>query len=183
MIRVDLPDRHAAALFGRMSVADLAAFGAALLVMLVGLLGSVLPGIPGPPLILGAAVLHRVIRPDSGPSTWVLVVLGLLTLFSFGIDFLATSLGAKRLGATWRGAVGAAIGTLLGFFWLPVGLVLGPLAGAMLLEMAGGRPWREAGRAGLGAMLGIAAGAIGKLGCSMAMIALFSVNLLLRWVG
>lgn len=165
-----------------MTLLDLIAFVVALLVMLVGLLGSVLPGLPGPPLILGAALVHKLVMRDAGASWWIVLILGVMTLLSLGLDFLATSLGAKHLGATWRGAVGAALGAILGLLWMPFGLVLGPLVGAMAFEMIGGRQWREAGKAGIGAVLGMAAGAVGKVAFSMAMIGLFLGNLLLRWV-
>lgn len=165
-----------------MTALDVAALGVALVIMMVGFLGSVLPGIPGPPLILAAAVVHKLVRGDAGASWWVIAVLTLMTLLSLALDFIATSIGAKKMGATWKGAVGAALGALFGLLWMPFGLVLGPLIGAMALEMLGGKEWREAGKAGIGAVLGLVAGAIGKLGCSAAMIGLFLGNLLLRWV-
>jgi hypothetical protein len=165
-----------------MTALDVAALGVALVIMMVGFLGSVLPGIPGPPLILAAAVVHKLVRGDAGASGWVIAVLTLMTGLSLALDFIATSIGAKKMGATWRGAVGAALGALFGLLWMPFGLVLGPLLGAMALEMLGGREWREAGKAGIGAVLGLVAGAIGKLGCSAAMIGLFLGNLLLRWI-
>lgn len=165
-----------------MNAADIAALVGALMVMLVGLVGSVVPGLPGTPLILAAAIGHRLIRGDAGVSGWVLGVMALITAASVGLDFLASSMGAKRMGATWRGMVGAALGALLGLLWIPVGLVAGPLLGAMALEMLGGREWREAGRAGLGAVLGLVAGALGKVACGLGMIGLFVAHMLVRWV-
>jgi hypothetical protein len=165
-----------------MTAVDLTALVTALLVMLVGLLGSVLPGLPGPPLILAAAFLHKLVRTDAGPDWWVVIVLAVLTVLSLGLDFVATSVGAKQMGATWRGAVGAAVGAIFGLLWMPIGLILGPLLGATAFEMIGGRKWREAGKAGIGAVLGMLAGAIGKVACSIAMIGLFLGNLLLKWV-
>lgn len=165
-----------------MTAVDLTALVTALLVMLVGLLGSVLPGLPGPPLILAAAFLHKLVRADASADWWVVIVLAVLTLMSLGLDFVASSIGAKQMGATWRGAVGAAVGAIFGLLWMPFGLVLGPLLGATAFEMIGGRAWREAGKAGVGAVLGMLAGAIGKVACSIAMIGLFLGNLLLKWV-
>ena len=165
-----------------MNAADMLAFMGALLVMLLGLLGSVVPGLPGTPLILAAALIHRLVRGDAGASGWVLAIMAGLTLASVAVDFAASSLGAKRLGATWRGMLGAAVGGLLGLLWIPFGLVLGPLLGAMALEMLGGRAWREAGKAGAGAVLGVMAGAVGKIGCGLGMIGLFVVHMLVRWM-
>ena len=82
------------------------------------------------------------------------------------------------MGATWRGVVGAAVGAMLELFWFPVGLILFPVAGAVLCEMAGGRAWREAGRAGAGAAIGMLAGAVGKVAFCLGMIGLFLLNVL-----
>jgi uncharacterized protein YqgC (DUF456 family) len=163
-----------------MSATELMAVVVALLVMLVGLLGCVLPALPGTPLIFAAALIHRLVIGVTGPAWWVVIVLGVLTLLSLGIDFAASSIGAKQLGATWRGAVGAALGAVFGLLWMPFGLILGPFIGAALLEMTGGREWRHAGKAGVGAVLGLLAGTIGKVACSIAMIGLYLVHMLLR---
>jgi uncharacterized protein YqgC (DUF456 family) len=77
--------------------------------------------------------------------------------------------------------VGAGLGAILGIFvFPPFGLVLLPLLGAALAEMLGGREWREAGKAGLGAAIGMLAGTLGKIGCSLAMIALWVFTLLMN---
>jgi hypothetical protein len=163
-----------------MTAIEITAFVLALLAMMVGLLGAVLPGLPGPPIILAAALAHRLFLGPRGSAWWVVGALALLAVFSMALDFLATSYGAKRLGATWRGAVGAALGAMAGLFWMPVGLVLGPLLGAMAFEMFAGRHWHEAGKAGLGAVLGLVAGIVGKVACCIAMIALFAGEILYR---
>ena len=164
-----------------MSATEVTGFLLALVVMLLGLVGAVVPGLPGPPLILAAAGIHRLYFGDHGAAWWVLLVLGLLTAASLVIDFAATSLGARRFGATWRGIVGAGIGALLGLFLLPpFGLILCPWLGAVLAELLGGREWRSAGKAGLGAVLGLLAGTAAKVAACLAMILLFALNLLLR---
>lgn len=151
-----------------------------LLVMSVGLVGSVLPVLPGPPLILAAALAHWLWFDERSVSGWVLAVLAGMALAALALDYLATVLGARKLGATWRGVVGAGLGVLLGMFTGPAGIVAGPLVGATLGEWLGGRELRAASRAGLGAVLGVLAGAAGKFACSAAMIALFVVNLAWR---
>lgn len=151
-----------------------------LLVMVVGLAGSILPGIPSTPLVFIAAIGHRLAFGDRGAATWVIVLLCGLMLFSMLLDFLASMAGAKHLGATWRGVCGAAVGGLIGLFLGLPGLLLGPFLGAIAFEMAGGREWRESAKAGAGAALGLLAGAIGKLACCAAMIFLFVANVLWR---
>jgi hypothetical protein len=152
----------------------------ALLVMSVGVLGSVLPGIPSTPLVLAAAVGHRLYFGPASASNWVLGCLVGLLLLSLVMDYLATTLGARRLGATWRGVLGAVLGAVVGLFFSLPGILLGPFVGAALLERLGGRDWKEASRAGLGAVLGLLLGAVGKLACCVAMMTLFAVSVILN---
>lgn len=152
----------------------------ALLLMCVGLAGSVLPALPGPPLVLIAAVAHRLYFGEQSVGNVVLAMLVLLTLFSFALDYLATLFGARQMGATWRGVVGGGVGLVVGLFLGPFGVLIGPFAGATLLELASGREFQEAARAGTGAVLGMLAGAVGKVACCLAMIGLFTVNVAWR---
>ena len=145
----------------------------ALGVMLLGLLGSVLPVLPGTPVVFAAALLHRLWFGEKSASLTVLVILALLMTLSIAMDLLAGFVGARKLGASWRGAVGAGVGGLIGIFFSLPGILLGPFLGAVAFEMFGGREWREASRAGLGATLGLFAGAVGKLACCLAMIGVF----------
>jgi uncharacterized protein YqgC (DUF456 family) len=152
----------------------------ALFVMCIGLAGSILPGIPSTPLVLLAAIGHRLYFGDTGASIFVLVLLGVIMLFSLAVDYVASMVGAKKLGATWRGVLGAVVGALIGIFFSLPGIILGPFVGALTFEMVGGREFREAARAGMGAMLGLLVGAIGKLGCCAAMIELFAFSVVSR---
>ncbi|MCC7374887.1 MAG: DUF456 family protein [Verrucomicrobiales bacterium] len=153
----------------------------ALTLMGVGVVGSVLPGLPGTPLIFAAAVAHRwLVGPGTGAPWWVLLVLGVLAVISIAADVLSTYLGARTLGATRRGTVGAILGGLVGLFLGPAGILAGPFLGAFLFEWTGGRQWRESAKAGAGATVGVVAGAIGKVSCSVAMILLFAVSIFWR---
>jgi uncharacterized protein YqgC (DUF456 family) len=152
----------------------------ALLCMGVGVIGTLVPALPGTPIILGTAVVHRLVFGEAGPSTLVLGVLALLALVGLGLDYVASIVGAKKFGATWRGVVGAILGAIVGIFFSLPGILLGPLLGAALGELLGGRKWPEAARAGFGATVGLLVGAIGKLACAVAMVALFAVNVILR---
>lgn len=149
------------------------------LIMLLGLAGAVLPGLPGTPLIFLGALGHKLWFHDHSVSWWIIGLLGLVTVLTLLMDFLATAYGAKKLGATWRGAVGATIGGVLGLLWLPFGLILGPFLGAMLLEMLTGKEWKSAGKAGVGATLGFLAGTVGKGAAALGMIGLWT--LLMFW--
>ncbi len=166
-----------------MTALDLVWFVLALILMLVGLLGAVLPALPGTPLIFAVAMGHRLIVGVSGAQTWVLVTLGGFAVLALAADFAASYLGAKKLGATRWGMVGAVVGGVVGLFFGPVGILTGPFVGAFLLECVSGREWRESVRAGAGATLGLLVGAVGKLACGMGMILLFAGNILWRAYG
>ncbi len=155
-------------------------FSIALLIMLIGFAGNVVPGLPGTPLILIGAIAHRIYFGDLSVNTLVLVLLILLAVLAFALDYVSSLVGAKKFGATWRGVLGAGIGGLVGLFFSIPGIIIGPFVGAMLLEMAGGQEFKPAAKAGAGAMLGLLVGAVGKISISVAMIGLFAVNTLYR---
>lgn len=165
--------------FIRMTMEELIGFGLTLLVMLIGLGGSFLPGLPGPPLILVAAVGHRLYFGDASAGNLVLGALGFLMLLSLGLDYVATLVGAKKLGATWKGVVGAAVGAVVGLFFFPIGILVGPFVGALLFELLGGRDLKAAGQAGAGAFLGLLAGTVGRIACCFAMIGIFCASILI----
>jgi uncharacterized protein len=163
-----------------MSVDQIIGLVVTLLVMSIGLAGSVLPGLPSTPVVFVAAIGHRLYFGEASASTLVLVIIGLIALFSITLDYLASMVGARKLGATWRGVVGAILGAVVGLFFGPPGLILGPFAGALALEMLGGRNFDQAAKAGAGAVIGIFVGAIGKLACCVAMMSLFAFNVISR---
>lgn len=163
-----------------MSTEQVLGLSIALVVMFIGLAGSILPGIPSTPVVLVAAVGHKLYFGATGPDWWVILILAVITALSLLMDYVTTVYGTKKMGATWRGAVGAVVGALIGMFFSVPGLILGPFLGAMAFEMAGGRDAKESSRAGVGAMIGLLAGAIGKVACCVAMMAVFSVNVIYR---
>ena len=148
--------------------------------MSVGIVGSVLPGLPSTPIVFVAAMAHKLYFGEAGAAWWVIILLALLMVASLAVDYAASVLGAKKLGATWRGAVGAIVGGLVGLFFSLPGILLGPFIGAVVFELAGGRDWRQSSKAGVGATLGLVAGAIGKIGVCLMMMGLFAVNVIYR---
>ncbi len=163
-----------------MSTEQIVGLALALLVMCLGLAGSILPGLPSTPLVLLAAIGHKLYFGETGVGWIVMLVLVLVTVLSLAMDYVASVYGAKRLGATWRGATGAIVGGLIGIFFNLPGILLGPFIGAMAFELAGGRNFKDSSRAGVGATLGLLAGAIGKLLCCLAMMGLFAADVIYR---
>ncbi len=157
----------------------LLAWAFAALLILAGLAGTVLPALPGLPLMFGGMWLAAWAEDYSKVSGWTIALLGLLTLASIGVDIGATALGAKRVGAGKLAMLGAAIGTLVGgvIFSIP-GLILGPFVGAVLGELARGSEWRKASKIGVGTWLGLVLGTALKLGLAFAMLGIFVLALL-----
>jgi uncharacterized protein YqgC (DUF456 family) len=151
-------------------------YGVAALLVIVGLIGVVLPALPGLPLVFLGMLLAAWAGGFEQVGVAVLVVLGLLTLLSFAIDFWATAHGAKRVGASRKAIVGAVLGTFAGLFvFPPFGLFVGPFAGALIGELLHGRELGNAARVGFGTWLGLVLAIVLKLGLAFAMLGVFAL--------
>ena len=152
----------------------------AALLILVGLIGTVLPALPGLPLVFVGMLLAAWAGGFEQVGVPMLVLLGVLTLASLAVDFWATALGAKRVGASRKAIWGAMLGTFAGVFFGPIGLLLGPFVGALVGELLhrrslGGADLGDAAKIGLGTWLGILFGVVLKLGLAFAMLGLFAL--------
>jgi len=156
-------------------VPDAALWLLALLLVLAGIAGAVLPAIPGAPLVFGGLLLGAWIDGFAKVGWFPLVVIGLLAVTTFVVDAVATALGARRVGASPLALVGAAVGTVAGLFFGFVGVLAGPFVGAALGEYVARKDLRQAGRAGLGTWLGIVLGSAAKVALILAMIGVFAV--------
>jgi uncharacterized protein YqgC (DUF456 family) len=145
----------------------------AAVLVIVGIAGAVLPALPGVPLVLGGLIIAAWADDFQRVGWVVLTLLGVLTLVSFAIDFVATALGAKRVGATKLAVIGAALGTVLGIFLGIPGLILGPFVGAVAGEMLSHGQWRKATQAGVATWIGLLFGTLAKLALVFAMIGVF----------
>jgi uncharacterized protein YqgC (DUF456 family) len=141
----------------------------------VGVVGVVVPGLPGAILVFAGLALGAWIDGFTRVGLGTLAVLAALTAATYLLDFLATAVGARRFGTSWWGVLGAVLGTLGGLFFGLPGLVLGPFLGAFAAELLARRDVRQASRAGLGAWLGLLLGTAGRLALVLAMIGIFAV--------
>jgi uncharacterized protein YqgC (DUF456 family) len=140
----------------------------------VGLIGTVLPVIPGTTIILAAAVIHRImLGAEKSVGWWSIAILALLTLLTYLLDFLSGYFGAKYFGATKWGMFGAVLGAIVGLFFGVIGLFVGPVIGAVAGEFIAGKRMIDAGRAGWGSLLGNLGGMIGKLVIGLTMVIIF----------
>ncbi len=154
-------------------------YALAIVLVLVGIAGTVLPALPGLPLVFAGMLLAAWAGDFEQIGVATIVVLGVLTLVSLLIDFWATAMGAKRVGASRKAVAGAILGTVAGIFFGPVGLFVGPFVGAVLGELLNGRKLDAGGvghatRIGFGTWLGIVFGIALKLMLALAMLGLFA---------
>ena len=145
----------------------------AFLLVVLGLVGLLLPVLPGAPLLLAGLVFAAWAEGFEKVGWGTLALIGVLGFFGTFIDFAAGAFGAKRFGASRAGMAGAVAGALLGLFFGLPGVLLGPFVGAVAGELLARRGAQAAGRAGVGAALGLAFGAAAKLALAFTMIGVF----------
>jgi uncharacterized protein len=139
----------------------------------VGFAGIIFPALPGTVLIFVGLLIVASADGFDRVGMWPLILIGVIGVLSYAVDFVAAALGAKGVGASPRAVVGAALGTLLG---LPLGLpgvIFGPLAGALIGEWSAHRDWRRAGRVGMAAWIGFLIGTAVKVALAFSMVAIF----------
>jgi uncharacterized protein len=144
-----------------------------ILLIAVGTLGAFLPILPGAPLALAGYILAAWIDRFERVGWKALLLLGTITVISLMVDFAASALGAKRVGASKYAIIGAVLGSLVGMFFLLPGLLLGPFVGAVLGEYYACRDMDQATRAGIGTWLGMLVGAAIKSALAFSMLGVF----------
>ena len=151
----------------------------AALCIALGIAGIVLPALPGIPLVFLGLLLAAWADGFVHVGWPVLAVLAVLTVLSFVVDILATVVGAQRVGASRKALWGTFIGSIAGLFFMPVGLFLGPLLGALLGEYWHSRELGRSTKVGLATWLGILLGMALKVALLVAMLGLFAFAWLL----
>ena len=148
------------------------------LLMLLGLIGTLVPLLPGAVLILAGAFLYEwlLALPGQGLGWGTLTALTALTVLSYLVDLVASVWGAKKFGATSSGMWGGVLGLIVGllFFNLP-GLILGPPLGVIAGECCAGQELPQALRVAWGTVVGTAAGMLVRFGIALVMVAWFVV--------
>ena len=147
--------------------------------VLIGVVGLVLPGVPGVIAVFGGMLLAASIDDFTRIGWPTLVALGVLTALAFAADILGSLLGAQRVGASRLALWGAAIGTLAALPFGFVGLVFGPFAGAMVGEFMAQQRLDAATRVGIGTWIGLAVGTLAKVALVYVMLGVFATSWLL----
>lgn len=124
------------------------------ILVILGIIGSIIPALPGPVLGYVGLILLFFAKPGA-ISIWALVIFGIAMVLLTVIDYVAPILGAKFSGSSKKGLVGAIVGSILGIiFFPPLGIFIGALVGAFLGELFEGKDPEKALKAGIGTILG-----------------------------
>lgn len=147
----------------------------AIIFLLVGIVGCFLPILPGPPISwLGLLMMQFGEEPlFSSGFMWFW---GIMALLVTALDYIIPPYGTKRFGGTKYGVWGSTLGLIVGLFFPPIGIILGPLVGAFVGEMLGGKTANDSLRPALGSFIGFLAGTGIKLITSLVMLVLFFYN-------
>ena len=149
------------------------------LLIVIGIAGTVLPALPGPVFVLAGVALAAWIEGFTRVGAVTVGMVTVLAVMAWILDYAAGMLGAKRVGASPKALAGAAIGTVAGIFFGFVGVLVFPLVGAAIGEYLDRRDHHHAIKVGLATWLGILAGLAGKVVIVFMMVGIFLVALVL----
>jgi uncharacterized protein YqgC (DUF456 family) len=149
----------------------------AVLVIIAGLAGTVIPALPGVPLVFLGLFIGAWIGQFEIIGWVTIAVLAVLALVAWIVDFLAGAAGTRYLGASSRAFWGATIGAVVGIFFGIPGMLLGPFIGAVIGELSGGNDLVQSGRAGVGAWIGMVIATAIKLAIAFLMVGIFIFKL------
>jgi len=145
---------------------------------IIGLVGVVLPILPGTLLIFAGMLVYGFMTGFENLSLYFFLVQGIAAVLIFFIDHVAAAIGTKKFGgtnkSTWAAIAGMIFGTI---FMGPLGLFIGAFGGAVIVEMLGGTPARDAMKVGVGVLVGFLGSLIIKLIISLAMITWFFIRI------
>jgi uncharacterized protein YqgC (DUF456 family) len=150
----------------------------AIVLILAGVAGTVLPALPGVTLVFAGIALAAWIDDFARIPVWLLVLLGALTATAWIVDYAAAGMGARRAGASRLAIVGAIVGTFAGILSGLWGLLFLPLVGAAIGEYVAQRDLLRAGKVGVATWIGLLLGTAAKVAIVFAMVGIFVVALL-----
>jgi uncharacterized protein YqgC (DUF456 family) len=151
----------------------------AVALIVIGVIGTFLPVLPGAALVFGGMLLAAWIDGFERVGWITLVILGVLTALVFVVDIVSGFLGAKRVGASKLAIVGAAIGTVVGLFFGIIGVLVAPFIGAVVGEVIARGQIAPAARVGVATWVGMLVGTLAKFALVLAMVGVFVASYLI----
>ncbi len=156
-----------------------------LFLMLLGVVGTIIPLLPGTTLVLAAAFLHRFVFSPGNSIGWIsIVAIAALYALSIFVDVTSSAVGAKRFGASRLAMIGSVVGALVGIFFGPIGIIAGPLGGALIGEVIAQRSRQDLPKTmkvGYGTVVGTLVGILGRMGIALVMVTVFVAGSVFRF--
>jgi len=156
-------------------VADLSLKILAVLLVVAGVLGTIVPALPGALLVLAGLTLIAWVDHFAVIGWGTIGILAVITGLTFLVDFLASAHGTRKMGASTRAIWGATLGAFVGLFFGLPGFLFGPFIGAMAAQFSADRDLIRAGKVGFGAWMGMVVGIAVKLALVFLMIGIYAV--------
>lgn len=133
-----------------------------IILVLIGIAGSILPVLPGPPIAYAGVLIQQLRDPNPFSSKFLWIWAGIVVV-SLVLDFIIPAWGTKKFGGTRYGVWGCTLGFILAFWMGPWGIIIGPFLGAFVGEMIAGQDSRKSFRAALGSFVGFLVGSLLKM--------------------
>lgn len=154
----------------------MAAWSIIVILFVIGMAGAVYPILPGALAIYGAFFVYGLMIGFEPFGVWFWLIQTSIVAVLMIADYLVNALGVKKFGGNRASVIGSTIGLIVGPFVIPgVGLIVGPFLGAVIGELIAGTPWKQALRAGVGALVGFFSSLVVKFTLQLLMIVLFAV--------
>lgn len=152
----------------------------AIILFVIGFIGTVLPMLPGPILVYGGMVLYGLMTDFQSLNLSFFIIQGIALLLIFGSDYVSSVAGAKLFGGSSKASVGAVVGTVIALVALgPLGVIIGPLVGAAIGEFLQSGDLANSIRVGFGTLIGILGGTLFKLFTEILMVIYFFITIIL----
>jgi uncharacterized protein YqgC (DUF456 family) len=133
-----------------------------IILVLIGIAGSILPILPGPPIAYAGVLLQQLRDPNPFSSKFLWIWAGIVVA-SLILDYIIPAWGTKKFGGTRYGVWGCTLGFILAFWMGPWGIIIGPFLGAFVGEMIAGQDSRKSFRAAVGSFVGFLVGSLLKM--------------------
>ncbi|HHV18841.1 MAG TPA: DUF456 domain-containing protein [Thermoanaerobacterales bacterium] len=149
-----------------------------IILFITGLLGTILPVLPGAILIYGGMLLYGILTQFATLNANFFILQALVLVLIFFIDFLASTVGVQSFGGSKQAVWGAVIGIILGLiFFGPLGMIVGPFLGAAITELFRGKDLIQAIHVGFGTLIGVLGGTFLKSCIEILMITYFFMQI------
>lgn len=150
----------------------------AVVMFLIGILGTILPALPGVILVFGGMLLYGFMTNFVSLSIYFFILQLLVMVVIFVVDFFASAISTKKYGGSKQATFGALVGMFVGIIFLgPLGIIIGPFGGSIVAEILLGKEVKQALRVGFGSLVGVIGGTIFKLFAEIIMIIYFFMSI------